>query len=57
MLPTVNDTLALVVCLGWFQVATAVFVTTVPFASPAARVARNLSTKASPGGSGPLTAP
>ena len=51
------ETLALAVWVGLFQVTTPVFVTTVPSASPGARMARNLSTTTPPGSSGPLTAP
>src|SRR5439155_5416258 len=57
MLPTTIETLALVVWVGLPQAATAVFVTSVPSARLALRVARNLSTTTSPGASGPLTAP
>src|SRR5438876_2591861 len=57
MLPTAIETLARVVWVGLPQAATPVFVTTVPSARLALRVARNLSTTTAPGASGPLTAP
>src|SRR5436189_4561035 len=57
MLPTAIETLALVVWVGLPQAATPVFVTTVPSARLALRVARNLSSTTAPGASGPLSAP
>src|SRR5262249_5393133 len=57
ILPTVIETLALVVCVGLPQAAMPVFWTTVPSARLELRMARNLTTTVAPGASVPLTAP
>src|SRR5262249_62218769 len=57
MLPTAIETLARAVWVGLPQAATPVFVTTVPSARLALRVARDLSTKTASGASVPLAAP
>src|SRR5213592_837004 len=57
MLPTAIETLARAVWVGLPQAATPVFVTTVPSARLAFRVARNLSTRTASGASVPRAAP
>ena len=53
-LPTTIETVAFAVCVGLSQATTPVFVTTVPTARLALRVARNLRATTPPGASGPL---